>query len=142
MSARAGPWTLFRFGLAVVHGFLQLFVAGAVITEAHSLFLRYYAREWQGIQFTGPNGCAGEEMVVNGDLFEAQTLCNQPENFVPWIEVYRNHWQAAAVYYGVGLIVIIIIGYVLLLIQRRLAPAAPFGEAAPTPSLDASEHLR
>ena len=142
MSARAGPWTLFRYGLAVIHGFVQLFAAGAIIYEAHTLFLRYYIREWQGIQFTGPNGCAGEETVVNGDLFEAETLCNRPENFVPWFEVYQHHWKVAAAYYGIGLIVIMIVGYLLLLVQRRLAPAAPFGEAAPAPSPDESEHLR
>ena len=142
MSARAGPWTLFRYGLAVIHGIVQLFATGAIIYEAHSLFLQYYSREWQGIQFTGPNGCAREEMVVNGDLFEGQTLCNQPENFVPWIEVYRHHWKVAAAYYGTGLIVILIIGYVLVLVQRRLAPAAPFGDGPPAPSPEDSEHLR
>ncbi len=69
-----GAFTLFRYGLAVVQSLVGLFGAGAVLYQAHTLFLRYYIREWQGIQFAGVHGCAGEEAVVNGDLFEGVNL--------------------------------------------------------------------
>jgi hypothetical protein len=109
---------------------------------AHSLFLRYYAREWEGIQISGVNGCAGMEQVVNGDLFDGQTLCNQPENFVPWIEIYKRHWEVAAAYYGGGLLVILVIGAIMFLLQRTRPSSAPFGETPVVLSPADSEHLR
>jgi hypothetical protein len=120
---------------------VRLFSAGAVLYGAHTLFLRYYAREWGGIQFAGVNGCQGEDMIANGDLIEGQTFCNKPENFVPWIEIYRRHWQAAPLYYGAALAVILILGLILTWLQRRMAPANPFGGARPVSPADA-KHLR
>jgi hypothetical protein len=121
---------------------IALFGAGAVLFEAHQLFLRYYIREWNGIQVVGVNGCAGKEAVANGDLFQGQTFCHQPENFVPWVEVYRNHLQAAAIYYGVILAALLIIGFTLNWLQHRMAGRTPFGGRAKAPSPINSEHLR
>ena len=140
MSTR-NPFTLLRYGLAVVQSIAALWSAEAVLHRAHNLFLGYYEHEWEGIQLSGVNGCAGTEQVVNGDLFSGETLCNAPVNFVPWIELYRRHWQVAALYYGCALLVILVIGYVLFALQRRLAPRAPFGETVQTSAAD-SEHLR
>jgi len=138
----SGPVSIFRLGLGAVQAIARLFGAGAVLFGAHTLFLRYYANEWGGIQFAGVNGCAGESMVANGDLIEGQTFCNKPENFVPWIEIYRRHWQAAAIYYGLALVVILLIGLALHAMQKRQAPTAPFGgPQRPATSADA-EHLR
>ncbi len=134
-----GAWA--RSGLAVGQSVFGLFGAGAVLFEAHQFFLRYYAQEWGAVQYAGVNGCAHEESIVNGDLLMGQTLCNQPENFVPWVVVYRHHPTVAAIYYGSIITVIVLIGFVLHLIQRRLATTTPFG-SAPAPSPVDSEHLR
>ena len=128
-------------GLSLVQNLMQLFVAGAVLFEAHRLFLSYYAREWAGIQIAGVNGCVGEEMIANADLFEGQTLCNKPINYVPWVEMYRRHWQTAAVYYGAALALILAAGFILHLLHHR-GTTTPYGEAAPAPSPVDSEHLR
>lgn len=133
---------LVRHGLVSVQGMLRLFSAGAVIYEAHQLFLSYYSREWNGMLFSGVNGCQGESMVANGDLFEGQTFCNQPINFFPWLELYRRHWLAALLYYGVAAIVIILIGFAISAAQRRLAGRAPFGGPAAPPAPSSSEHLQ
>lgn len=142
MSDRAGPGVILRYGLAAVQAIMGLFGAGSVIFAAHKLFLRYYANEWAGIQFSGVNGCAGEERIANGDLFEGQTFCNKPINFVPWIEVYRRHWQAAALYYGAALVVILLAGLIWHLVHRSRATVTPFGGAPKKPSAADSEHLR
>jgi len=131
-----------RLGIALVQGVVALFGAGSVIAAAHALFLRYYAREWTGIQFSGVNGCAGEEWIANGDLIGGQTLCNKPENFVPWIEVYRHHWQAAVGYYGAAVALILLIGFIWSLTQRRQASSTPFGGPTKTVDLSEHEHLR
>jgi hypothetical protein len=135
---KKGPASIFQMGLALVQGVMGLFGAGSVIFAAHSLFLRYYANEWAGIQFSGVNGCAGEDMIANGDLIGGQTFCNKPENFVPWIEIYRRHWQAALAYYGAAAAVIVIIGFVWILLQRNRASATPFG--GPTRQVDPAQH--
>lgn len=137
-----GPHSWFQTGLSFGRSMIGLFGAGAVLFEAHKLFLRYYQVEWQGIQFTGVNGCAGEEHVANGDLFEGQTYCHQPENFTPWVEVYRHHWQAAAWYYGAILVVLLLVGFTLSWLQHRLASQTPFGGPPRAPSPADSEHLR
>jgi hypothetical protein len=137
-----GPGSWFRAGLSVGRGVIGLFGAGAVLFEAHKLFLRYYQREWQGIQFTGVNGCQGEEALANGDLFQGQTYCNQPENFVPWVQLYQRHWQAAAVYYGIILTVLLTVGFTLSWIQHRIASQDPFGAPAKAVSPADSEHFR
>ena len=142
MSERETPISIVRIGLATAQAAIGLFSAGTVLYGAHTLFLRYYEREWQGIQIAGVNGCAGEERVVNGDLFDGQTLCNQPENFVPWIEIYKRHWEIAGLYYGVGLLAISVIGLVMFLLQRTRALRAPFGETPAVLSPADSEHLR
>ncbi len=142
MSAGNSPFSLFRYGLAVIQSFAALFSTGAVLFGAHTLFLRYYAREWEGLQFSGVNGCAGVEHVVNGDLFDGQTLCNRPENFVPWIEIYRRHWDTATAYYGLIFIVILAVGALIMRLQRGHASPAPYGAAAPAPSPEHDEHLR
>jgi hypothetical protein len=121
---------------------MRLFGAGAVLYGAHMLFLRYYAREWAGMQFAGVNGCAGEEMIADGDLLEGQTYCNKVINFVPWVELYRRHWQAATLYYGVVLAAILLAGLVVLWMQWRLAPTSPFGSGGKALSPAESEHLR
>jgi hypothetical protein len=141
MSERTTSFTLVRFGLGVVQSITALFSGGAVIYGAHSLFLSYYIREWQGIQFAGVNGCAGTEQVVNGDLLEGETLCHDVVNYVPWIEMYRRHWDTAAIYYGVILLGFLVIGLLFVMLQRRLTHHAPFGEPTPAASLEASEHL-
>jgi hypothetical protein len=89
-----------RYALSFAQGIMSLFAAGTIVYEAHRLFLWYYAREMVGIQLSGVNGCAGEDLVANGDLFSGKTFCNGPENLVPWIEIYRHHPPAAAAYYG------------------------------------------
>jgi hypothetical protein len=142
MSNRTGPISWVRFGLALAQTIMGLVGASSVIVAAHTLFLRYYAREWSGIQFAGVNDCVGEDMIANGDLLEGKTFCNQPENFVPWFAVYRHHWQVAALYYGAGLMLILLLGLVMALMQSRLAPATPFGAPAKPPSPGDSEHLR
>ncbi len=114
-----------RYALGVIQGIMGLFAAGAVIYEAHSLFLWYYAREWQGIQLSGVNGCAGEDMVANGDLFNGKTFCNKPENLVPWVEIYRHHPLVAAAYYGGLLAIVGLIALVWMLAQRRSRPPDP-----------------
>jgi len=125
-----------------VQAIIGLCGAGSVIYGAHTLFLRYYANEWRGVQISGVNGCAGEEGVANGDLFSGVTLCNKPENFVPWIEVYRHHWQVAASYYGAAAIAILLIGFLWSLTQRRRASVTPFGGPAKVVDLTEHEHLR
>jgi hypothetical protein len=142
VSERTNPFAWVRYGLVIAQSVTALFSTGAVLYGAHTLFLRYYAREWEGVQIAGVNGCAGAERVVNGDLFEGQTLCNQPENFVPWVEIYRRHWQVAAAYYGTGLAAIFVIGFLLVMMQRRLAPRDPFGAAPSALAPENSEHLR
>ena len=129
-------------GLAWTQGILRLFSAGAVIFEAHNLFLRYYAREWQGIQLAGVNGCQGEDQIANGDLFIGQTFCNKPENFMPWLEVYRHHPVSVALYYGIALVVIVAVGWVISAGHRRLASTTPFGGPQPPADVTHSEHLR
>ena len=141
MRLGAGLGLATRSALALLQGVMRLFTAGAVIYEAHRLFLRYYAREWAGIQLTGVNNCVGEDTIANGDLFEGKTFCNQPINFVPWLELYRRHWQAACLYYGAALVIIILIGLALSLAQRRLANSQPFGGTVRPPPTE-SEHLR
>lgn len=131
-----------RFAFALIAGVTQLFAAGSLLYGAHTLFLRYYAREWRGIQISGVNGCQGEDMIANGDLFDGKTFCNQPENFVPWFEIYRRHWHAAVLYYGAALLGIVAIGIVLTLLQKRLASTTPFGSGAKVLSPADSEHLR
>ncbi len=142
MSESPGPGRLLHFGLAALQGLAGLFGAGSVIVGAHTLFLRYYAKEWGGIQFSGVNGCVGEDMIANGDLFDGQTFCNKPENFVPWIEVYRHHPRAAALYYSAALVLILVIGFVWHLLQRSRATSTPFGGAPPAPDPATNEHLR
>lgn len=136
------PWPLFRSGLSVAQSIIQLFAAGTILYGVHTLFLGYYAREWRGVQIAGVDGCAGMERAVNGDLFEGETLCHQPENFVPWIEIYRRHWEAAGIVYGVVLALMILIGVVILRWQRRLAAHVPFGRTPAAPPPEKDEHLR
>ena len=131
-----------RYGLATVKGVVGLFGAGSVIFAAHTLFLRYYANEWAGLQLMGVNGCAGEDMVANGDLIGGQTFCNKPLNFFPWIELYRHHMLAAALYYGVACVVILVIGFFLNAAQQRLAGRTPYGGSPAPPLPGDSEHLR
>ncbi|MBO9499547.1 MAG: hypothetical protein J7483_08840 [Novosphingobium sp.] len=142
MSERATPFTLARLGLAIVQSVVALFGAGSVLYGAHRLFLWYYANEMRGIQIGLASSCGGAEHVVNGDLFEGETLCNKPINAVPWTELYRRHWDTALAYYGIGLFVILLIGLVVFYLQRSHAPVAPFGEAPAAPSPQDSEHLR
>ena len=132
-------WT--RAGLSLVQNLMRLFVAGAVLVEAHKLFLSYYAREWSGIQIAGVNGCAGEDAIANADLLEGQTFCNEPINYFPWIELYRRHWQAAAIYYGVAFALILLGGFILHMLQPR-GSTTPYGAVTPAPSPADSEHLR
>jgi len=139
-AAGLGHWA--QMGLTLVQGVIGVFGAGSVIYGAHTLFLRYYANEWRGVQLSGVNGCVGEESVANGDLFSGVTLCNKPENFVPWIEVYRHHWQVAAAYYGAAAAAILFIGFLWSLTQRRRASATPFGGPAKVADLTEHEHLR
>ncbi|MBL8554610.1 MAG: hypothetical protein JNL41_10060 [Phenylobacterium sp.] len=124
---RPGVVARTRMGLAWSQGILRLFSAGTVLYEAHQLFLRYHAREWQGIQLRGVNDCRGEEIVASGDLFVGQTFCNKPINFVPWVEVYRNHLAQAAIYYGVALVLIVLIGVVIGFAFKRLGTTTPYG---------------
>jgi hypothetical protein len=142
MTRRTGLASLAQIGLGLVQGVVALFGAGSIIFAAHNLFLRYYANEWAGIQFSGVNGCKGEEVVANGDLLEGQTLCNQPENFMPWIELYRRHWQAALLYYGAAAVLILFIGFLWSLTQRRRASVTPFGGPTKIGDLSEHEHLR
>lgn len=142
MSQGPGVVTKARWGLAWTQGILRLVSAGAVLFEAHTLFLRYYAREWQGIQLRGVNDCHLEDSIANGDLFIGQTFCNKPENFVPWIEVYRLHPVAAAVYYGIAALVIIAIGIAISAAHRRLAGTKPFGDGGKVRPPSEHEHLR
>ena len=138
----SGPRHWAQMGLGLFQGVMGLFGAGSVVFAAHKLFLRYYANEWRGVQISGVNGCAGEEMIANGDLFAGETLCNQPENFVPWIEIYRHHWQAALAYYGGAAAVILVVGFVWSWLQRRRGSATPFGAPAEVGDLSEHEHLR
>lgn len=142
MKDQTGPTTILRYGLAAVQAVMGLFGAGSVIFAAHKLFLRYYANEWAGIQFSGVNGCAGEDMIANGDLIGGQTFCNKPENFVPWIEIYRHHPRAAALYYGAALMVILLAGLIWHWVHRSRATVTPFGGAPKPASPSDSEHLR
>jgi hypothetical protein len=139
MIGALGRWA--RAGLAWAQGFIGLVGAGAVLVEAHKLFLQYYGREWRGLQLAGVNDCAGVDRIANGDLFEGQTFCNHVINFVPWTEMYRRHWQVALAYYGAIFAALILVGFLIWLVQRRLGSRMPFGGAAAgTPA--ASEHLR
>lgn len=95
-----------------------------------------------GIQFSGVNGCQGEDMIANGDLIGGQTFCNKPENFVPWIEVYRHHPLAAALYYGAAVAAILLIGFIWHVMQRNRATIMPFGGPTNAPPAADSEHLR
>jgi len=142
MTQSAGPTALIRYGYAAVQSVVALVGAGSIIYGAHRLFLSYFAREWGGLMFAGVNGCAHEEAIVDADLFDdAVTLCNRVENYVPWVEIYRRHWQVAAAYYGAILLGIAVVGVLVFLLQRRLTRHAPFGEPISTASLEASEHL-
>ncbi|MDB5584479.1 MAG: hypothetical protein JWR80_9655 [Bradyrhizobium sp.] len=140
MSERSNAFSLFRFGNAVALSLFTLFSSG-IVYEAHTRFLQYYIREWEGVQLVGVNGCNGMERVVNGDLIEGQTLCNQPVNFMPWIEIYRRHWQEAALYYGAILVALCLIGVLVLRWQNRRAARSPFGHSAPAPAPEDDEHL-
>jgi hypothetical protein len=131
-----------RYGYAVAQGMMGLFAAGAVLAGAHKLFLRYYANEWRGVQISGVNGCVGEDMIANADLIGGKTFCNKPENFVPWVEVYRHHPRAAALYYGVAVTVILIIGLLAVVAQRRIGATTPFGGSAKPAAPADHEHLR
>lgn len=142
MSGGSNPAALFRYGLAVAQSVVALFGAGTVLYQAHTLFLRYYQREWAGIQFAGVDGCKGTEQVVDGDLFDGETICNSPTEIFTWTEVYRRHWDTAAIYYGTALAIILVIGLIVMMMQRRTAPHTPFGEAQPVLSPKDSEHLR
>lgn len=142
MAGENGLGAIARFGLSFVQAAMGLFGAGSVIFAAHNLFLRYYANEWVGIQFSGVNGCNGEDMVANGDLIGGQTFCNKPENFVPWIEIYKRHPVEAAAYYGTAAALILLIGFIWSLTQRRRASATPFGGPAKTADPSEHEHLR
>jgi len=133
---------LANYGLAWAQGLVGLFGAGAVLFEAHRLFLRYYANEWGAVQLEGPNDCSQVGQIANGDLIGGETFCNQPINFVPWVEVYRHHPVAAAAYYGSVLAAILIAGSLLFFVQRRLATASPFGAVNSNPDPGMSEHLR
>lgn len=119
MTQRMGIARLGHLALSTVQGIFGLFSAGTVLFEAHRLFLWYYAREWQGVQLSGVNECAGQEAIANGDLFSGTTLCNQPENLVPWVEVYRHHIGVAVAYYGVILAGLFLIAVVWYLFQNR-----------------------
>lgn len=131
-----------RLGLGRSQGILRLFTAGSVLVGAHQLFLRYYQREWEGLKASGVNGCEGDELIANADLFAGQTFCNEPENFVPWIEVYRHHPVAAAIYYGVALAIILAFGLAIGVVYRRMGGRKPFGATPkPLPTTD-HEHLR
>ncbi len=141
MTEKPGPFSIFRMGLAVVQGLLGLFGAGSVLIGAHQLFLRYYAAEWAGIQLSGVNGCAGEQMIADGDLFSGQTFCNQPLNFVPWVVLYQRHWQAAAIYYGLILTALILTGLLVLRLQRG-GSTKPFGGGVDSAATPDAEHLR
>ena len=142
MSERTGLGQLLQTGHALAGGVMRLFGAGAILFEAHRLFLQYYSKEWIGIQYAGVNGCIGEDMIANGDLIGGQTFCNKPENFFPWVAVYQNHPVAAAAYYGAALALILVIGFVWHSLQRRRPTDAPFGDVqAPIAPAD-SEHLR
>jgi len=131
-----------QVGLGLAQVVMGLFGAGSLLYAAHNLFLRYYANEWRGVQFSGVNTCAGEEAIANGDLFSGVTLCNKPVNFVPWIVVYRHHWHVAVLYYGAILLVILLIGIAWFLLQRSRATTTPFGGAQPSAQPSKSEHLR
>lgn len=124
-----------RYALSLVQGIMSLFAAGTVVYEAHRLFLWYYAREMVGIQLSGVNGCAGEDLVANGDLFSGKTFCNRPENLVPWIEIYRHHPLAAAAYYGSLLLILGLIAAIWIFGQRRrgannFAKQSPHGSSS------------
>lgn len=133
---------LARYGLGWVQGLIALAGAGSVLFEAHRLFLRYYAKEWGGIQISGVNGCQGEDLIANGDLFSGETFCHEALNFVPWIVVYRNHWQVAAAYYGAILIVLLLVGILVLFLQPRQSATKPFGSGQPATHPRQHEHFR
>ena len=133
---------IIQMGLGLMQAAMGLVGAGSVFFVAHNLFLRYYAREWGAIQFSGVNGCAGEETIVNGDLIGGQTLCNQPLNFVPWVVVYQHHWKVAAAFYGAILAVIFLIGLAWSFRNRPRGTPAPFGRTAISDDLADHEHLR
>lgn len=117
-----------RYALSFAQGILGLFAAGTIFYEAHQYFLKYYTNEWIGVQFSGVNGCAGEDLIANGDLIGGKTFCNKPENFVPWIEVYRHHPLAAALYYGTILLILVSIGIIWRLSQRRTEHPDPHAQ--------------
>jgi len=141
-SAKPGFRLSTRVGLSLAQGTLRLFGSGAVVFEAHNLFLKYYDVEWRGIQAVGVNDCARQENIANGDLFEGTTICHQPENFFPWFEVYRHHPVTAAAYYCVAAVIIIAVGLVWRAVQQRLVTSTPFGDAPQPADPSDSEHLR
>jgi hypothetical protein len=112
-------------GYSFFRAIIGVFSAGAVFYEAHTKFLKYYEREWMGVQIRGPNDCMGVDRIANGDLFSGQTFCNQPENFVPWIVIYQNHWQAAVVFYGAIVAVMLAVAGLWWLLQSRRRAATP-----------------
>ena len=141
MKREGGMISATRSGHTLIQGVLGLAAGGTVLGTAHALFLRIYQREWGEIQFTGPNECAGEERIANGDLFGGETICNKVENiFTPWISVYQHHFKVALIYYGLIFLVVFGVGLVWTLAQRR-PPAKPFGTATKLVLRD-NEHLR
>ena len=62
--------------------------------------------------------------------------------FAPWVVLYKHHLVAAAIYYGVILTVLLLVGLALVAAQRRLASTRPFGgSVGPTAPAD-HEHFR
>jgi hypothetical protein len=108
-----------RYGFGVARSLLAVFAAGTVFYEMHSLFLTYHAREWLGLQASGVNTCAGESIIANGDLFSGATFCNHFLNYLPWLVLYKNHLDEVIAYYGVGILVIVSIGWLWVSWQHR-----------------------
>jgi hypothetical protein len=138
----SGLGSLLRFGLGWSQGIIGLVGAGSVLFEANRYFVRFYAREMAGLQFSGTNDCAGVEQVANGDLIlDAETYCRSLTNYFPSLVLYQHHRVAAAAYYGVIVAAMLVVGLALLAAQRRIKSAAPFGEGAGARRAAHHEHL-
>jgi hypothetical protein len=107
--------------LGLTQAALGLFAAGTVIYEIHSMFLRLYAQEWAAIQMFGPNRCAGVAMIANGDIYAGKTFCNDLINMFPWAQIYANHADEAAAYYGAAGAVMLLIAWGWRRARRRPA---------------------
>ena len=107
--------------LGFTQGMLGFFAAGTVIYEIHTAFLRNHAQEWAAIQMFGVNDCAGVAMIANADIYAGKTFCNDLINYFPWAQIYTDHADEAAAWYGSAGTVMLLIAWAWRRARRRSA---------------------